>query len=77
MLFESLAICAFILIVIYAIINAIKDLKTIELNAQYLARQRQPKQKRFEFIEEDETDNILLASDDEEFCENIFWEEDN
>lgn len=71
MLFESLAIFAFILILIYAIINAIKDLKTIELNAQLLARQRQPKQKRFEFIEA-ETDNILLATNEEEETETYY-----
>ena len=35
----------------YGILSAIQDIKTIELNAQILARQIQPKQKTFEFIE--------------------------
>jgi len=73
MIFESLVILLFILIIIRSILSAIRDQKLIELSAQRLARKqqtKQPKQKRYIFIE-DETDNILLASDEEELDESM------
>lgn len=54
-IFQILIVLGFILLIIYSIISTIRDLKTVTLNAQLLARQKQPKQKRYEFIE-DETE---------------------
>lgn len=72
MIFESLVIILFILILIRSILSAIRDQKLIELNAQLLARQKQPKpkQKRYEFIEDAEP--YIMAANEEEESETIW-----
>ena len=70
MIYESLVILFFILIVIRSILSEIKHQKLIELSAQRLARKRQtkqPKQKRYIFIEDEDTElNAIMAESDQE-----------
>lgn len=80
MIYESLVVLFFILIVIRSIMSESRHQRLIELSAQRLANQRQqkqkrlaqkqPKQPRYVFIE-DENDNILLASNEEELDETM------
>ena len=88
MIYESLVVLFFILIVIRSIMSENRHQKLIELSAQRLANQRQQKQKRPAQKQqmkqpkqpkqmqyefiEDDTDPYLIASNEEEETEAIW-----